>query len=130
MIDFVTSPEFVTGCCIGLFFGMTFGVLFMGRLIAVSRDMGYIEEYQMDENIDGTVEKAVKCRILVNCPLVRSADRLVNHHGFALLPKCHSHYEKVMEGTWSDIMTYAESLRGIEGIVSVEVSFGDGPKTG
>lgn len=110
-------------CCIGCFVGMAFGVIFMGRLIAATQRLGYIEENQMDENRDGTVENAVKCRILVSCPLDRSADRLMNHHGFALLPKCHSHYEKVMEGTWSDIMTYVQMLRGIEGIASVEVNF-------
>ena len=79
----------------------------------------------MDENKDGIIEKAVSCRILVSCPLDRSAERLVNHHGFTLLPNCHSHYEKAIEGTWSDIMTYAESLRGIEGIVRMEANFAD-----
>jgi hypothetical protein len=120
------------GCCGGFFVGTTFGIIFMGRLIAVSRSMGYIEENQMDtqNNQDGVVEKAVQCRVLVNCPLDRSADRLVNDHNFVLLPRCHSHYEKTMTGTWSDIMTYAESLRGIEGIVNVNVSFGDGPMQG
>lgn len=122
------------GCCIGFFIGTTFGVIFMGRLIAASQRAGYVEENQMDEQkIDygqdnGVVENPVKCRVLVNCPLDRSADRLVNDHNFVLLPKCLSHYGKTMEGTWSDIMTYAESLRGIEGITKVEVIFGDGPQ--
>lgn len=119
------------GCCIGLVAGTTFGVIFMGRLIAASQRAGYVEENQMDkQKIDygqdnGVVENIVKCRVLVNCPLDRSAYRLVNDHNFVVLPEYLSHYGKTMEGTWSDIMIYAESLRGIEGIAKVDVIFGD-----
>lgn len=140
--------EFVEGVCVGLFFMACFvaAVVVIATVIVGGRaDRSYktftdlqreLKEKEMDEielntYRDGTVEKAVKCRILVNCPLDRSADRLVNHHGFVpwLLPSDYPRYDKEMTGTWSDIMTYAESLRGIEGIVAVELQFGDGPKT-
>ncbi len=117
--------------CLGFFIGTTFGVIFMGRLIAASQRAGYVEENQMDkqkidyEQDNGVVENPVKCRVQVNCPLDRSAYRLVNDHNFVVLPKYLSHYGKTMEGTWSDIMAYAESLRGIEGVTKVDVIFGD-----
>lgn len=131
--------EFFGGVCVGLFVMACFiaAVVVIATVIVGGRaDRSYktftdlqreLKENEMDENRDGTVEGKVRCRILVNCPLDRSADRLVNHHGFVpwLLPSDYQRYDKEMTGTWSDIMTYAESLRGIEGIVNVELTFGD-----
>lgn len=124
---------------IGLSAGTAFGYVFRALLAESNKGLVDIEdsymtftdlqrelrENGMDENRDGMVEKAVKCRILINCPLDRSAERMVNHHGFKLVSGHYQRYSKEMTGTWSDIMTYAQILKGIEGIVNIELDFGD-----
>jgi hypothetical protein len=47
--------------------------------------------------------------------------RLVQDHGFEATPANIEYVQKVSEGSFIDILTYADTLRGVHGVVNVKI---------
>ncbi|KKM80179.1 hypothetical protein LCGC14_1342510 [marine sediment metagenome] len=61
-----------------------------------------------------------KALILVHCRSMTGRLRLVQDHGFEY-HEDPDYVQKVIEGDFTDILTYGQTLRGIRGLVSVKV---------
>lgn len=63
-----------------------------------------------------------KALILAHCPPMTGRLRLVEDHGFEATSANIEYVQKVMEGSFTDICAYGQTLRGIRGLVSVEAN--------
>lgn len=62
-----------------------------------------------------------KALILVHCLSMTGRLRLVADHGFEASPANIDYVQKVAEGSFTDILTYTATLRGIHGVVDVKI---------
>lgn len=62
-----------------------------------------------------------KALILVHCLSMTGRLRLVQDHGFEANPANIEYVQKVAEGTFTDILTYTETLRGVHGVADVKI---------
>lgn len=69
-----------------------------------------------------------KALIVVHCRSMTGRLRLVQDHGFEY-HEDPEYVKKVVEGNYTDILTYGQTLRGIRGLVSVKVDHTIPPDT-
>ena len=62
-----------------------------------------------------------KALILVHCLSMAGRLRLVEDHGFEAVPNQLEYVQKTAEGAFEDTITYANTLRGVHGVVDVKV---------
>ena len=62
-----------------------------------------------------------KALILVHCLSMAGRLRLVEDHGFEAVPNQLEYVRKIAEGSYEDTLTYAETLRGVHGVIDVKV---------
>lgn len=62
-----------------------------------------------------------KVLIIAHCLSMSGRLRLVEDHGFEAHPDSIEHVQKIAEGDFEDTYAYAQSLRGVHGVVDVKL---------